>query len=304
MTARTLRWAETTTVAADGLDRVLVSSASIGRAWRVKTSAFVEVVVWMADQRTSPPPLAGKLEAAGLLVDQNDQDDQVLVGRSPTADYHMWAERDDYHDGADELAAVREYLVDRFEPDTHRAIRNLAELRPAPDAILSGMLADVVWQATGRVRLYRQIMRIQPSAATLLYSYGAAYDLYVLDSGAGERSVIHADPDYRGRGRAVAADAGSVLRRAGIDGAGVGVAVVGRIEDYQLRYHHAKALRGFFVDGGRLLAEVGRALQQQVLHARLSRMPLGTGLCGELGLVADTHVVFGIAYADRANLTG
>lgn len=301
MTSERLRWSDGAIVAPAGGRRAAVSTASTGRLWITSGAALARVVAWVADPGDPPPPLAAKLRDAGILVD--DPNGGEPFAPSPTLAYHRWSERDDYADGADELAERRREVLGKFEAPTRRAILNLARSRPAPDPLPSDLI-DVVWHATDRARLYRRIVRSDGSAAALLYSYGAAYDLYVLDPGAPTASVLLADLDARGRGAAVDADATDVLRSVGVNSAHRGVAVVGRLEDFQLRYHHAKALRGFLVDGGRMLAEVGRAMQRRFPDAWLSRAPLGAPTCRALRLDPATHVAIGISFVRSSTETG
>lgn len=293
-------WAPGLALTADGSGKVRLSVASLGRAWSVSPRGVSDVVRWVDGHDVGRTPLVYRMLEAGVLVDDPGHGSDAMHG--PTRRFHAWAGHDHYADGADPGGAVRGGVLDRFGPTDLDAMRAMGE-RPPGRQPLPEDLAEVVWRATHRTREYRRIVARSQRAAELLFSYGSAYDLLVLDPAMGPARGAWADLAREGFGTPLDVNPAEVFRVAGFGpGPCRGVAVVGRVDHYQLRYRHEKALVGLLVDGGRVLAEVARAMGGSD-EVSVSDAPLPE-VSEVLGLNALRQLVVGVASAVTARRAG
>lgn len=266
-----LWWAAGTTITADGETGVRLSCPAVGRAWRMDAGKLGQIVRWVAAPDGPPPGAVARLAEAGLLVDARTPADGEIWG--PARRFHGWAGHDIYQDGADPSGIARQAVLSRFSPEDLALIRH-PDADAESEPVLSPGMAEVVWQASARMRANRVRVATATSASALLYSYGTAHSLIVIDPAACRTPVAWADLGRMGHGRPIAADPSALLRAARLDEQAPAVAVVGSFPDYQRRYRHEKAMRGFLVDGGRILGEVARAVATKYGSAAVSDGPL------------------------------
>ncbi len=296
-----LAWADGTVVAPDAPGRVRLSVSSLGRAWIVPASDLEAALRWL-DGHGTRPPLIDRLITAGVLVEHAESGARGDLGT--TRRMLQWASSQQFADGADPGGAARTGALGRFGAADLAAIRTMGQISEA-DQPLPPDLAEAVWVATERTRRYCAIVGATTQPSALMLSYGSAHDLYVLDAQMTPDSVARADLRHRGKGAGQDADLRRFLDTAGYGAVvGRGIAVVGRFDDYQVRYRHEKALGGFLVDGGRILGEVARAVAGLVGAAMVSDAPLPATASTALGLDPMCHLVVGVVLSDRSRDAG
>ena len=288
-----LAWTPGTTITAGEEQSIRLSVPSLGRAWHLDVEGLARIARWIAAPAGPPPDAVVRLAQAGVLI--TTEMPAPTNGRwGPVRRFHHWADHATYRDGADPTGTAREAVIARFSPDDIARMRG-ADLTGASELVLADDLAELVWQASSRMRANRVRVAEADNASALLFSYGTAHDLIVIDPAAGRANVAWADLGRMGCGRPTAANPGAMLRAARLDPRARGVAVVGRFEDYQRRYRHEKAMRGFLVDGGRILGEVARAIATKYGSATVSDGPLPPNVAWLAGLDAGRFLVVGLA---------
>ncbi|MBM0236168.1 hypothetical protein JNW88_01770 [Micromonospora sp. ATA32] len=223
----------------------------------------------MAESSGPTPGVILQLVRAGVLVSGKAPTDERW---DPVRRFHEWANHEIYLDGSDPTGASRKAAVAQFSADDIDTMRN-PDAEGGSEAVLAADLAEVVWAASLRMRANRVRVSEATDARGLLFSYGAAHDLIVVDQYSHRAPVAWVDLGRFGYGRPLAADPATLLRDVGSRG----IAVVGRFERYQRRYRHEKAMRGFLIDGGRVLGEVARAVATRYGSAMVSDTPLPPG---------------------------
>lgn len=284
-----LRWAVGTTITRDDGTALRVSVPSLGRAWRMDRRTWSTLLRWVADPAGPEPVLIRRLVSAGLLVEGEvpESDDGPW---SPVRRFQAWVAHDLYRDGADRSGAVRHDVMEQFGDDDVERMRQSPVRAQASAQIFPSHLAEIVWQATSRVRANRARVRSAVDANALLFSYGAAHELIVAVAASPGSLVAWADLDRNGHGHPIPADPAAVLDGAGVGASCAVILVVGTFGDYQRRYHHDKAMRGFLVDGGRLLGEVSRIAAARCGEAVVTYDVPSPGLGALLNLDADQFV--------------
>lgn len=286
------RWVSGTTITVDG-ERVRVSIPTLGRAWRFDAAGLVTLLLWMTAPSEPAPELVLRLLDAGLLInDVPDLTEEEAWG--PVRRFHTWAQHDYYLDGADPSGLARAAALARFSAEEITKIRS-GKAHECSQPGIADDLADIAWVASSRMRANRARVAAAKDARELLFSYGAAHNLLVIDPAADLHAISVVDVERMGWGRRVDGHPGSLLHAAGLEESARGIAVLGSFEDYQRRYRHEKAMRGFHVDGGRLLGELARAVASRYGSAMVTDGPLPPAVTELAGLDPSRQVVVGIA---------
>lgn len=286
-----LCWHPGTTISRVDDSTVRLAVPRLARAWIVSARELAKVVRWLEAPNEEEPALLAPLLAAGVLAPAESAPSQEPW--SPTRRFHTWANHSYYLDGTDPTGSARESVLAKFAgDDVERIRRRGTDLRSAP--VLSSVIATAVWRASTRMRANQSRVLEATNASTLFFSYGTAHDLVVLDPTSDTAQIALVDISRFGYGVKLDGDVVALLRSAALAPTTRGIAVIGQYEDYQRRYRHDKAMRGFLVDGGRILTECANAISMSSGSARCSDSPLQSSATTHLGLEKFRGLIFGI----------
>lgn len=266
----------------DGDGRVRLSLPSAGKTWRVARSTFEEVGE-LLKSGSSLSLLAERLLQVGILTVGSGDGAWTAARR-----FHAWSGIDQFRDGHDPSGAERSAVLSAY------SAQRLAGLRHPPreagdPATLEEPWASVVHAALTRVRANRKRLAEATTAPELLYSYGAAHSVLLLQRDDDGERVLLADPQEKGKATQVIRH---WTKEPGTQSPPVVIIVAGNTSIYRDRYRHEKAFRGFLVDGGRVSAEVARALSASHIGYAMRHSDSSTAGLEFLGLEPFTHLLF------------
>ncbi len=286
-------WAAGTTMENEGSDTIRISAPALGRSWRLDAGR-VERLLHQVVAEEFDDPAVQQLIRLGLLVEREGADG---TSWGPVRRYHAWSGIDHFRDGADSTGGLRASALRLFSQDDLDALREPAVPEGRREQIPEPWAA-VVWTALTRVRANRRRLREAVHPAELLYSYGAAHGLLIVSRVDGRVLVTVADPASYGSGvRLASMDAAADPRLDVL--APLAIGVFGDLAAYRRRYRHEKAFRGFLVDGGRLSAEVARALRAKGVSSTTRTGFTDPALLSALGLQPFVHHLAAAYVADE-----
>ena len=239
----------------EGSDTIRISATALGRSWRLDAGR-VERLLHQVVAEEFDDPAVQQLIRLGLLVEREGADG---TSWGPVRRYHAWSGIDHFRDGADSTGGLRASALRLFSKTNLDALR-----QPAVPEGRREQISRTVGGG-GRTALTRARANAggcarrcnRPSCST---ATGAAHGLLIVYARDGRVLVTVADPASYGSGvRLASMDAAADPRLDVLAPSPSGSSAISPPTGDAIATKRRSA--GFLVDGGRLSAEVARALR-------------------------------------------